>query len=285
MPTQPPSAHTSHTYTAKTYQLLQSLWQMQAIANDGKQVIQSVASHFLENLAEGALITHCEQTPYIIGIGGASGSGKSFLRDTLVQCLSSYCSVADISQDHYYVDFEGLYPHIPLDRFYHEINLDDPAYIRFDKMAEDLSHLKQKPYGETFHIPEFRFGTPHQKPSVVSDKRTPVQVARVIISEGIHAFYHPDVLTHYDLKVFVEVEESTRKSRWVSRNLRENRGTTDNMWQTTVDCLNQHILPTRQNADIILHNAASQSQITDAVNRIVHLIFGTDAPASTARIA
>ena len=72
----------------------------------------------------------------------------------------------------------------------------------------------------------------------------------------------------------MDIDEATRRQRWLDRNRQENRGTTDNMWNTTVDCLNQFILPTRPVADLVINNIAPQAQVVQFLLDVVDSLAG-----------
>jgi uridine kinase len=188
-----------------------------------------------------------------------------------VDQLGRFTEVTAFTQDNYYRDFEADFHHLPLERFYDEINFDDPAHIRFKHLQRDLQRLRSQPLGTVMRIPRLRFGTPTHKPAII-DGDLELQVAPFVITEGIHAFYDPAVLPHYDLKIYVDVEESTRRERWLARNRLENRGTTDNMWQTTVECLRQHILPAQLAADLVINNNLPQDQVARFLEDIIHTL-------------
>lgn len=218
-------------------------------------------------------IAHSKR-PFVIALAGASGSGKSFIREALVQQLSQIAPVSSFTQDNYYRDFEADFPHLPLNRFYDEIDFDDPAHIRFKKLGQDLNRIKKSSIGDDDMLPKLRFGTPDAKPTII-EKGIDIEVTPFIVTEGIHAFYDPTILPLYDMKIFVDIDEKKRRERWLDRNIRENRGTTDNMWNTTVDCLNNFILPARPMADIVINNNAPQVDVVEFFDTLVKDLFHT----------
>ncbi len=242
-------------------------------------VVKAISIQFWENLKKW--VHHIAQTPqpFTIALAGGSGSGKSMVRDLLVEALGTVSHVSSFTQDNYYRDFEADFPHLPLERFYHEIDFDDPAHFQFDQMIANLMELKNLSYGEMLYIPKLIYGTPEAKPTSLP-KGLAVPVKPFIVTEGIHAFYSEALRKQYDFKIYVDVDEATRRTRWLARNQQENRGTTDNMWQTTVDCLQTHILPNRTYADLVLNNTAPKAQMEAFITQVIDLLRQAAARAA-----
>lgn len=246
----------------------------QLLAEDSQHaepVVQSIPLFFWDKLGHWIQQIALRPEPFIIALTGPSGCGKSFIRKTLVQELSTVSQVSSFTQDNYYRDFEADFHHLPLARFYDEINFDDPNHIQFHHLERDLQRLKTQALGSTLKIPRLRFGTPLRKPSIVHEGLS-LQVTPFVVTEGIHAFYAPETLPLYDLKIYVSVDEASRRQRWLARNHSENRGVTDNMWKTTVECLDRHILPSRDVADLVLNNNASQARVATFLKSVMNLL-------------
>ncbi|HEY9745401.1 MAG TPA: hypothetical protein V6C99_04210 [Oculatellaceae cyanobacterium] len=231
-------------------------------------IIQGVSLFFRQSVPHWQHRICVEKKPFVIAIAGPSGSGKSYLREALVERLNQFTDVSAFTQDNYYRDFEADFPDVPLERFYHEVDFDDPCHIRFRQLRQDLRRIRSSVIGSVIRIEQFRFGTPSSKPTIIPGG-CPLKVNPFIITEGIHAFYDPTILPLYDLKIYVDVDEKTRKQRWLERNRRENRGTTDNMWNTTVACLERHILPTRSLADVIINNQAPKEAVCHFLTEVL----------------
>ncbi len=234
-------------------------------------VVQSVSLFFWNNLSRWVRQIAFVPEPFVIALTGPSGSGKSFIRQELVSQLSQISAVSAFTQDNYYRDFEADYPHLPLGHFYDEIDFDDPVHIRFRRLCRDLQRIHHAPLGSTVKIPYLRFGTPAYKPTIIEDGLN-LSIDPFMITEGIHAFYDPTILPHYNFKIYVDVDEITRRERWLHRNLQENRGTTDNMWNTTVTCLQRNILPTRPLADLVINNNAPREAVAAFIEAIINVM-------------
>jgi uridine kinase len=246
----------------------------QTLAADSQHpqpVVKGMSVSFWQNLYRWVHLAAGTPEPFTIALTGASGSGKSYIREVLVQELSEITLVSSFTQDNYYRNFEQDFPELPLSRFYDEINLDDPKHIRFDHLLADLKRLKQSYSGQVLHMPRLVYGTPTTKPSIIPGGMA-VEITPFIVTEGIHAFYDPHILPFYDLKIYVDIDEEHRRERWLERNLFENRGTTDNMWNTTVESLHQHILPTRSAADLVINNNVQQERVDALIHEILSVL-------------
>ena len=234
-------------------------------------VVRTISLEFWGQLKRW--VRHISQSPqpFTIALSGGSGSGKSHVRKILVSALQSVAQVSAFSQDNYYRDFSQDFADWSLERFYDQIDFDDPAHIRFDDLIQDLTHLKTLRSGQTFYIPKLVYGTPEALPTRIPNGLA-IPVCPFIVTEGIHAFHQPGLRALYDFRIYVDVDETTRRERWLARNLRDNRGVTDNMWQTTVNCLESHILPNRAYADLVLNNAAPAEQITAFMQRVIAVL-------------
>ncbi len=246
----------------------------QLLARDSQlpcPVVKSISLAFWDNVKQW--VHHISQTPvpFTIALAGASGSGKSMVRDAVVGSLRQIAEVSAFTQDNYYRNFAADFPHWPLDEFYHRIDFDDPAHIRFDVLMADLKRLKTLRFGETLHIPKLVYGTPQAKPTSIHNGYA-MPVTPFIVTEGIHAFYSAELRSLYDFRIFVDVDESVRRERWLARNMRDNRGTTDNMWNTTVDCLHRHILPTRAQAHLVINNMAPLDQVQAFIQQVIQVL-------------
>lgn len=149
--------------------------------------------------------------PFIIGVAGGSGSGKTHfaraLRDRLGE---SSCEI--VYQDNFYIDQSA--------RFDHDggaVNFDHPDAIDFRLLGEQLGLLKT---GVGVDIPIYDFATHKRKP-----ERLRIEPRPVIIVDGILIFHAADVRRHFDDLVFFETPEELRYRRRLDRDVHE-RGRT-----------------------------------------------------------
>jgi uridine kinase len=176
--------------------------------------------------------------PCIIGIVGASGSGKT----TVAQELAELAGNASLmSQDNYYIS-------LPDDVDAKNWNFDDPSVIDLEYLARDLTALKR---GETVQGPRYIFSTHKRAPDTVTLKPAPL-----IIVEGLFLFTTEHLRDVFDLKVFIDLPLETCLERRVARDTVE-RGRTEQeirrRWAEQVEPMyRKHIEPTRTLADLLL---------------------------------
>jgi uridine kinase len=176
--------------------------------------------------------------PRIIGIVGASGSGKTSVAKELAE-LAGNASL--MSQDNYYIS-------LPDDVDAKDWNFDNPAVIDLEHLARDLAALKR---GETVEGPRYIFSTHKRAPDTVTLKPAPL-----IIVEGLFLFANRHLRDVFDLKVFIDLPLETCLERRVARDTAE-RGRTEQeirrRWAEQVEPMyRKHVEPTRAIADILL---------------------------------
>ncbi len=151
-------------------------------------------------------------SPYIIGVAGGSGSGKTTFARRLREVLGEHrCCV--LAQDSYYIDQSH--------RFDYDggcVNFDHPSSIDFDLMGEHLQALKQ---GAVVPVPEYCFKN-HARKEVTS----PLTPKAVIVVDGILVLSQPQVRCHFDTSVFLSIPEKMRFSHRLRRDVEE-RGRTE----------------------------------------------------------
>ena len=141
--------------------------------------------------------------PYVIGITGGSGSGKTFFLKHL-QSSFSLKQLCLISQDNYYRSRELQ----PLDKNGVR-NFDLPESIDHQLLAADLNMLIA---GKTVKKLEYTFNNP-----AVSSGWLEFNPAPVIVVEGLFVQYFPDVKALLDLSVFIEAKDHIKLGRRIRR--------------------------------------------------------------------
>jgi len=176
--------------------------------------------------------------PRIIGIVGASGSGKTTVARELAE-LAGNASL--MSQDNYYIS-------LPDGVDSKEWNFDDPASIDLKQLAQDLEALKR---GETVEGPRYIFSTHQRAPDTVMLKPAPL-----IFVEGLFLFFPEQLRNVFDLKIFIDLPLTTCLERRVARDV-AGRGRTEetirHRWAEQVEPMyRRYVEPTRAFADLLI---------------------------------
>lgn len=198
--------------------------------------------------------------PYIIGITGGTGSGKTRFLNELLGSFEGN-QVTCISQDDYYLPRE----HQLVDKN-GEFNFDRPESIDFDHFASDLKELSQ---GKSIVKEEYTFNNPDVKPKSIIRHAAPV-----ILVEGIFIFHYEKIKNLIDLKVFIDAKEYIKLKRRLKRD-REERGydAEDVFYKYEnhiMPSYQKYIEPQKEMADIVVPNNESFDKALHVVKAFVH---------------
>jgi uridine kinase len=199
--------------------------------------------------------------PFIIGIAGGSGSGKSTVARNVAKALQAE-SVAFIDMDAYYRNFA----HLPLAER-RRVNWDHPDAFDWELLVGQLAQLSQ---GESIDKPTYDFVT-----HVRSDRIEVIPPADVVVIDGILLFSDERVRDLCDVKVFVDADADIRLIRRIRRDTRKRGRPLDEIldqYVTTVQPMHlQFVEPSKRYADIIVprggHNAVAIEMIVAKIQR------------------
>jgi uridine kinase len=203
--------------------------------------------------------------PFIIGIAGGSGSGKSTVARNVAQALKAEFrteSVAFIDMDAYYQNFVQL----SMDER-RRINWDHPDAFDWELLVGQLARLSA---GEAIEKPVYDFAT-HLR----SDKTVSVAPADVVVIDGILLFSDPRVRDLCEVKVFVDADADIRLIRRMRRDINKRGRALDEVidqYLTTVQPMHlQFVEPSKRYADVIVprggHNAVAIEMIVAKIQR------------------
>ncbi|WP_165310676.1 uridine kinase [Vibrio ziniensis] len=182
----------------------------------------------------------------IVGIAGASASGKSLIASTIYNELSAKVGdnqIGVITEDCYYKDQS----HLSMEERV-KTNYDHPSALDHDLLCE---HLTQLMNGQAVDVPEYSY-TEHTR----TDHTTTMTPKKVIILEGILLLTDPRLRELMQVTVFMDTPLDICLLRRVKRDVEDRGRTMDSVlkqYQKTVrPMFLQFIEPSKQYADIIV---------------------------------
>ncbi len=182
--------------------------------------------------------------PFIIGVTGGSGSGKTSFIKELRKKISEK-DLCILSQDDYYkprdlqkADEKGIR------------NFDLPESIDVDRLLVDINKLIA---GETIVKEEYTFNNPEVSPKMLEFKPAPI-----LVLEGLFVFHIRSIFDMLDLKVFIHAKENLKVIRRIKRDRIERNYPLDDVLYRyqyhVLPAYEKHILPYMEEADIVINN-------------------------------
>jgi len=202
-------------------------------------------------------------SPLVVGISGASGSGKStFVRELIKMFPPDF--VAVLSQDHYYKDLSNM---TPAQR--KEINFDHPDAIDFDLLIAHLESLKE---GKAVLCPQYDF-TQHTRTSQIHR----LNPAPLIIVEGILVLAVESCRTLFDYSVFIDTPLDLCFIRRLQRDLKERARSLDSVIDQYLHSVRpmylRFVAPGKHLADYIVIGMGDMTPAIKHVKKTIHLLF------------
>lgn len=182
--------------------------------------------------------------PYVIGITGGSGSGKTtFIRQ--LRTSFSEDQLCILSQDDYYkpraeqkVDDQGI------------INFDLPYSIDKKAYRKDINKLID---GEIVEREEYTFNNEKKKAKILTFKPAPV-----IIVEGLFVFHYKKIRSLFDIRIFIHAKENLKVIRRIKRDRVERNYPLDDVLYRyknhVLPSFEKYIAPYIEEADLVVNN-------------------------------
>jgi uridine kinase len=182
--------------------------------------------------------------PFIIGITGGSGSGKTLFLNRLLDSFTPE-EVCLISQDTYYRDREEQ----PVDENGVK-NFDLPESIDFEEYKQDILSLKN---GQEVSRKEYTYNNPEAEPKIIVSKPAPI-----IVVEGLFVLYNKEIADLLDLKVFIDAKDYIKLKRRIIRDERERGYDLEDVLYRyenhVMPTYEEYIRPHKKHADLIIPN-------------------------------
>lgn len=181
-------------------------------------------------------------TPFVIGIAGGTGSGKTTVARAIVNRVGEE-RIGFLSHDAYYRDFVDLPKHI-LDGK----NFDHPDSLETELLVRHLKALKQ---GMVVEMPVYDFKV-HRR----SAETKRVEPRKVILVDGILIYVEPELRKLFDVKIFVDTDSDIRLIRRIKRDIEERGRTVESVvaqYEATVRPMHlEFVEPSKRWADLII---------------------------------
>ncbi|MDB5140989.1 MAG: udk [Mucilaginibacter sp.] len=200
--------------------------------------------------------------PFIIGIAGGSGSGKTFFLKCFLEHFKDH-EVCLVSQDDYYIPVA----HTMTKEENKLYNFDLPSTIDHAHFEDDIEKLIR---GKSFLKKEYTFNNPDIVPKMLEIKPAPV-----IIVEGLFILHFKKIASVLNLKIFIEADNDIALQRRIKRDEVERGYSHDDVvykWENHVTpAYQEYLLPYRNECDQVITNNSHEAEdiicVTEAISK------------------
>jgi len=194
----------------------------------------------------------------LIGIGGGTGSGKTYFSKEIKVIFRKYNPIL-INQDSYYNDQKN----IPFE-IREKVNYDHPDAFDYNRLLGDLLLLKKM---KEVAVPIYDYKT-HLR---IDSKQT--KPSSLVIVEGILALHFSDINRLFSYKAYISTPEKTRLKRRIKRDTKK-RGRTE---QSVIDQFNRsvkvmhntYVAKTKKYSDIIIADQADKNRAVEDIKNLL----------------
>jgi uridine kinase len=200
--------------------------------------------------------------PFIIGIAGGSGSGKTFFLKCFLKHFTDN-EVCLVSQDDYYIPVA----HTMTKEENKLYNFDLPATIDHQHFEDDIMSLIN---GNTIVKKEYTFNNPDIVPRMLE-----IRPAPILIVEGLFILHFKKIAELLDLKIFIEADNDIALGRRLKRDLNERGYSHDDAmykWVNhVVPAYAEYLLPYKGECDQVIVNNSHEAEdiicVTEAISK------------------
>ncbi|PWS29246.1 uridine kinase [Pedobacter yonginense] len=197
--------------------------------------------------------------PFIIGIAGGSGSGKTFFLNCFLHHFKQD-EVTLVSQDDYYIPAGEMTQEE--NKLY---NFDLPSTIDSDQFLRDIKQLLS---GEVVYKKEYNFNNPLAVVKILEIKSAPI-----IIVEGLFILHFKEIAELLDHQIFVDADEQVALDRRIKRDGLERGYPEEDVlykWHNHVlPAYKEYLLPYRESCDkVIMNNTNEPDELISITEQI-----------------
>lgn len=197
------------------------------------------------------------QKPYIIGVAGNSGSGKTFFLDCFLKHFKPG-EISLISLDNYYIPSNTKTKEE--NKLY---NFDLPSAFDKDTFYNDIKSLVE---WKTITKEEYTFNNSLLKSRILEIKPSPI-----LIIEGLFIFYYDQINSLIDHRIFMHTDEKTALTRRLKRDFIERGYSEDDVlykWNNhVIPAFHKYLLPFKESCNQIIDNSIENEGDIDGISK------------------
>lgn len=233
-----------------------------------KRLLLSVKTDFLENFLDRLI--NQPKRKILISITGESASGKSTICSNIKKCVEkNNLPISIVNTDNYFNDISDLIKQYGTfdalrDAGY---DVDSPHNFQLELLRDDIEKLAS---GYDVKIPQYLVnGTGISVPKAID-----VKSEKIIIVEGMAATYK-EVHDMFDIKIYIDLDNKTRKKRFMDRAKVRNQDHENALkhWDYVCKAGRKYVMPAKDNCDIVANGECDLeyfTQILEYINLITN---------------
>lgn len=228
-----------------------------------KRLFLNVKSDFLENFLDRFI--NQPKRKILISITGESASGKSTICANIKKYIEqNNLPISIVNTDNYFNDISDLIKqHGTFDALRDAgYDVDSPRNFQLDLLRSDIEDLAS---GKDVMIPEYLVnGTGVSVPRAIK-----IESKKIIIVEGMAATYK-EVHDMFDIKIYIDLDNKTRKKRFLDRAKIRNQDHNNALkhWDYVCEAGRKYIVPAKDNCDIIANGECDLEYFTQLLEYI-----------------
>jgi len=195
------------------------------------------------------------QRPFIVGVAGGTGSGKTTVAERLAELVGEE-HLALVKLDSYYWSYDDD----PID-VRAQVNYDHPDAFDWPLLVEHVQRLLD---GQAVPVPVYDYADFTR----TGDVRM-VGPAKIVVIEGILVLWEPNLRELFDLRLFIDTDADLRFIRRLVRDVAERGRTPESIINQYLETVRpahlQFIEPSKRYADVIIPEGGMNKAALDVI--------------------